>query len=37
MQARAAEDLEKFVTDKLVAAGLTYRRAKASPRRGVSL
>src|SRR5437762_14262863 len=35
MQARAAEDLKKLVTDKLVAAGLTYDGAKAfaSPRR----
>ena len=35
MQARAAEDLRKLVTDKLVAAGLTYEGAKAfaTPRR----
>ncbi len=35
MQARAAEDLRKMVTDKLVAAGLTYEGAKAfaTPRR----
>jgi glycyl-tRNA synthetase beta chain len=35
MQARAAEDLRKAVTDKLVAAGLTYEGAKAfaTPRR----
>src|SRR6478609_2351476 len=35
MQARAAEDLKKLVTDKLVAAGLTYDGAKAfaTPRR----
>ncbi len=35
MQARAAEDLKKLVTDKLVAAGLTYdgARAFATPRR----
>ncbi len=35
MQARAAEDLRKLVTDKLVAAGLTYDGAKAfaTPRR----
>src|SRR4051794_17168724 len=35
MQARAAEDLKKLVTDKLVAAGLTYEGAKAfaTPRR----
>ena len=30
MQARAAEDLRKIVTDRLVAAGLTYEGAKAS-------
>ena len=29
MQARAAEDLRKAVTDRLVAAGLTYDGAKA--------
>src|SRR3954470_11962592 len=35
MQARAAEDLKKLVTDKMVAAGLTYDGAKAfaTPRR----
>jgi glycyl-tRNA synthetase beta chain len=35
MQARAAEDLKKLVTDKLIAAGLTYDGAKAfaTPRR----
>src|SRR5437868_14515891 len=35
MQARAAEDLKKLVTDKLVAAGLTYDGATAfaTPRR----
>jgi len=35
MQARAAEDLRKIVTDRLVAAGLTYEgaRAFATPRR----
>src|SRR5437868_12849537 len=35
MQARAAEDLKKLVTDKLVGAGLTYEGAKAfaTPRR----
>jgi glycyl-tRNA synthetase beta chain len=35
MQARAAEDLKKMVTDRLVAAGLTYEGAKAfaTPRR----
>ncbi len=35
MQARAAEDLRKIVTDRLVAAGLTYEGAKAfaTPRR----
>ena len=35
MQARAAEDLHKLVTDKLVAAGLVYEGAKAfvTPRR----
>ena len=35
MQARAAEDLRKLVTDKLVDAGLTYEGAKAfaTPRR----
>jgi glycyl-tRNA synthetase beta chain len=35
MQARAAEDLRKLVTDRLVAAGLTYDGAKAfvTPRR----
>src|SRR6185437_15867950 len=35
MQARAAEDLKKAVTDKLVAAGLVYEGAKAfaTPRR----
>src|SRR6186713_1678775 len=35
MQARAAEDLKKLVTDALVAAGLTYDGAKAfaTPRR----
>jgi glycyl-tRNA synthetase beta chain len=35
MQARAAEDLKKLVTDRLVAAGLTYEGAKAfaTPRR----
>src|SRR3954471_3648727 len=35
MQARAAEDLKRLVTDKLVAAGLTYDGAKAfaTPRR----
>jgi glycyl-tRNA synthetase beta chain len=35
MQARAAEDLKKFVTDRLVAAGLVYEGAKAfaTPRR----
>ena len=35
MQAKAAEDLRKLVTDKLVAAGLTYEGAKAfaTPRR----
>src|ERR1700742_725186 len=35
MQARAAEDLRKGVTDRLVAAGLTYEGAKAfaTPRR----
>src|SRR3954470_1284894 len=35
MQARAAEDLKKMVTDKMVAAGLTYDGAKAfaTPRR----
>src|SRR6478609_2652128 len=35
MQARAAEDLQKMVTDRLVAAGLTYEGAKAfvTPRR----
>ena len=35
MQARAAEDLKKLVTDKLVDAGLTYDGAKAfaTPRR----
>jgi glycyl-tRNA synthetase beta chain len=35
MQARAAEDLRKLVTDKLVAAGLVYEGAKAfvTPRR----
>ena len=29
MQARAAEDLRKLVTDRLVAAGLVYEGAKA--------
>src|SRR6186997_2250067 len=29
MQARAAEDLKKLVTDKLVGAGVTYEGAKA--------
>ena len=35
MQARAAEDLRKLVTDKLMAAGLVYEGAKAfvTPRR----
>ena len=35
MQARAADDLKKMVTDRLVAAGLTYEGAKAfaTPRR----
>src|SRR5215204_2906227 len=35
MQARATEDLKKLITDKLVAAGLTYDGAKAfaTPRR----
>ena len=35
MQARAAEDLRKIVTDRLVAAGLAYEGAKAfaTPRR----
>ena len=35
MQARAAEDLQKLVTDRLVDAGLTYEGAKAfaTPRR----
>ena len=35
MQARAAEDLRKLVTDRLVAAGLAYEGAKAfaTPRR----
>ena len=35
MQAKAAEDLRKAVTDRLVAAGLTYEGAKAfaTPRR----
>ena len=35
MQARAAEDLKKLVTDRLVDAGLTYEGAKAfaTPRR----
>ena len=35
MQARAAEDLRKIVTDRLVAAGLVYEGAKAfaTPRR----
>src|SRR5262252_3625152 len=35
MQARAAEDLRKLVTDRLVAAGLVYEGAKAfvTPRR----
>ena len=35
MQARAAEDLRKMVTDRLVAAGLVYEGAKAfaTPRR----
>src|SRR6476619_7131277 len=35
MQARAADDLRKLVTDKLVAAGLVYEGAKAfaTPRR----
>src|SRR3954467_1503455 len=35
MQARAAEDLHKLVTDRLVAAGLVYEGAKAfvTPRR----
>ena len=35
MQARAADDLRKMVTDRLVAAGLTYEGAKAfaTPRR----
>jgi glycyl-tRNA synthetase beta chain len=35
MQARAVEDLRKLITDKLVAAGLTYEGAKgfATPRR----
>ncbi len=35
MQARAADDLKKLVTDRLVAAGLTYEGAKAfaTPRR----
>src|ERR1700704_5890847 len=35
MQARAAEDLKKLVTDRLVASGLTYDGAKAfaTPRR----
>ena len=35
MQARAAEDLKKLITDRLVAAGLTYDGAKAfaTPRR----
>ncbi len=35
MQARAADDLRKMVTDRLVAAGLTYEGAKAfaGPRR----
>ncbi|MBI3704235.1 MAG: glycine--tRNA ligase subunit beta [Rhizobiales bacterium] len=35
MQARAAEDLRKLITDRLVAAGLTYEGAKAfaTPRR----
>src|SRR3981081_4327639 len=35
MQARAAEDLKKLITDRLVAAGLVYEGAKAfaTPRR----
>ena len=35
MQAKAADDLKKLVTDKLVAAGLVYEGAKAfaTPRR----
>ena len=35
MQARAAEDLQKMVTDRLIAAGLAYEGAKgfATPRR----
>src|SRR5882724_11262106 len=35
MQARAAEDLRKLVTDKLIAAGLSYEGARAfvTPRR----
>ena len=35
MQARAADDLKKLVTDRLVAAGLVYEGAKAfaTPRR----
>src|SRR5215471_21862646 len=35
MQARAAADLQKMITDRLVAAGLTYEGAKAfaTPRR----
>ena len=35
MQARAADDLRKIVTDRLIAAGLTYEGAKAfaTPRR----
>ena len=33
MQAKAAEDLKKLVTDKLVAAGLTYEAPRRSRRR----
>ena len=34
MQARAAEDLRKLVTDRLVAEGLTYEGARRSRRQG---
>ena len=36
MQARAADDLRKRMTDALVEAGLTYAGAAAFPRRGGS-
>ena len=35
MQARAAEDLERLIVDELNAAGLSFERCAASPRRAV--